>query len=192
MRRPVVIATFVSMVFLGLFGYYAIRVGLYPVAIVNGAPLSAQRFLRTVQSVRHYYAQALTRYTPEQLGLSGPVTDQEVRRATLEKMIEDELVLKTLESTVGDTLSSLVSSKLASIDTAGSDFVQSVTTLYGLSVDEFREAVLIPQARSEILQESPAVQESGAEEWLSRAKAQASIRVFASDLAWDGSKVTVR
>lgn len=181
----------VSMVVLGLSAFYLIRLGFYPVAMVEGRFIGARRFEEAVGVAYHYYVKGLGSQASKEI--QEQLTYEELRRATLDKLIEEELVLRELKNRVGSDLSDIVESKLNNLDFSAPDFEKAVLALYGLSVQRFKEMVLVPKAREEVLEGR--IFKDGSKDliaWLKDRKQKARVTVFAPDLRWDDNKVGIR
>mgnify|MGYP001578494969 CR=1 FL=1 len=187
------------MFFLGLaMGvYYLIQRGYYPAATVGSRIISARMLDEAAQSVVRYYEQAVKTYGSTDPALKEladkEISVREARRATLDKLIENELIARAAESAVGNELARLVETKVSAAKLNDPQFQQAVVALYGLNTERFREFVLEPQAREEILQSvkfSASVEEF--KKWLTTARKSAKVIVLVPDLNWDGEKVTFR
>lgn len=179
---------FGSMVGLGLIGYYFIHSGFYPVAFVNSSLVSARNFDEASASVMRYYSQTLKIEGNERLKQAR----QEIRRATLDKLIENELIYNALDGKVGSNLSGLVENKIKNLKIESSNLKEAVSDLYGLSLERFKELVLEPEAWEELLTDELRSNKSDFNEWLKKERGEASIIILAPDLKWDGEKVTLK
>ena len=185
------------MLGIGLGVYQAIHAGYYPAAFIGSRMVSAHALGEAASSVIHYYEQAVKTYGATDPALQAvrekPISTLEGSRATLDKMIENELVAVELESSVGRDLARLVAGKIDDKKLHDPQFEHAVTALYGLTPEHFRQFVLEPQAREEILQSVKfATKTDEFKNWLTSARKGAKVVVFAPDLFWDGEKVTVR
>ncbi len=71
----------------------------------------------------------------------------------------------------------------------GQDIEKQVATLYNLSLNAFKERVLFPEARLEILQARFALENLNFDEWLTSAKKQANVIILLSGFGWNGEGV---
>ena len=136
---------FLAIMFFGLSAYYFANNKYYPVAVVNGEFISARDFEREFNAALVYYQNVIRTYSEQRVDLAS-VGDFvfELRRATLDNLIEDVLVYNELEDRVSNGLDEAVARKIP-------DFNESAAALYGLSVADFKEMVLVPQAHRELL-----------------------------------------
>jgi hypothetical protein len=141
---------FLGIIFLGLAGYYVIRLGHYPLAIVNGDIVSASHFNEEFAAAYRYYSLSLR--GEKNVDLRGREFVREIRRATLNDLLEKALISQELESRVGGELSRLVESKLAAQKIDRRSIEESAKVLYGLTLADFTQLVLVPQAEREILE----------------------------------------
>ncbi len=182
------------MVGIAMGAYYTVHSGYYPAAIIGSRVVTARTLNEAVGAVAHYYEQALKTYSVTDTSLKDKqISIPEVRRLTLDKMIENEFVSRELEATVGNDLTRLVAAKINTAELQDPEFGKAVATLYGLTRERFRIFVLEPQAREEILQNTKF--EAKADEfknWLTRTRKSASVVILVPDLAWDGEKVVLR
>ncbi len=185
---------FVGLVFVGVGVYYGIRLGLYPVAMVNGSLVSAGQFDETENFIRHYYEKAQETYNVGGVHPGDPLYEAELARATLDQLIGYELIYGKLKTMVGADLSAVVDQKLASAsaNASGPDFAKAVETVYGLSLDRFRERVLVPQAREEILRGRLFAQKRDFDAWFLDARKTSKVIILYSGLVWDGEKVVAK
>ncbi|MEK9186097.1 MAG: SurA N-terminal domain-containing protein [Patescibacteria group bacterium] len=122
---------FLLIIFLGLAGYYVIRSGYYPLAIVNRTPIFASKFIENYGSALVYYQNILQTYPKDTAFDTSEILD-ELKRATLDKLIEDVLIYQELGRVVGTTeVSRLVSEKIP-------NFQESAVSLYGLTPERFK------------------------------------------------------
>jgi len=194
MRKRLVI-TFIAMMVVAVGVHTLITQGWYPAAIVNGKFIGARSFGEAVASVNQYYEQALKTYAPETKEENKGISPTEVKRATLDKMIENELISHELKAMVGNEVPLLVQQKINALGTlSGAEFESAVKTLYGLTPARFRALVLEPQAREEILERkiSAELNNSDFQTFLSDLRQKASVRILISDLYWENGKVVAR
>ena len=192
MRSKSFFIVFLVMVFLGLGLFYFIRFGFYPVAFVNTAIVSARHLDQAVDSVRHYYSQAAETYSPAGTIEATPGVVREIRRATLDKLIENVLIYQELKTRVGSDFEDIVENKIMSLKLNTPNFEKAIATLYGLDLERFKKVVLKPQAQEEILEGRLTLENTDFKKWLEDKRRGASIIILATDLYWDGGKVAVK
>ena len=191
MNQKVMLFLFLGMVAVGLSGYYAVRLGLYPVAVINARFIGARSFAQAADIVGKYYGQLLSQASQNTPSIFSPnLPPAELRRATLDKMVENVLIYNELRNRAGNDLDRLVEGKLEPLKASNPDFEKAVSTLYGLSAGQFTRDVLIPAAHEEILRGYlDGEKKTGYDEWLVSARTGASVIILAPDLRWDGRQV---
>jgi hypothetical protein len=180
---------FITMIAVGLVGYYVASAGWYPVAMVEGNMVSARALHETERFIGAYYARAEETYGILGGSVTNAITPAEIRRATLDKLIENRFLAVELQELHGNGADTLVARKLNASGTDAPGFADAVRTIYGLSLERFTETVLIPQAHEELVREAFA--DAGREygEWLTGVRASADVRVFAPGFMWVGGQV---
>ena len=185
MKKSIVIV-FLIMVGTGLTIFHAIRVGAYPVAVVDQHMITAHHFEEASASVNRYYDQMLKTYRETDPSLQDKsISLPEVRRATLDKLIENVFIGAEYDAVVGENVEPLVTEKVTAAEKENPQFSQAVETLYGLTIERFKEVILKSQAKEEMLKEKKA----DFTDWLVAKRKNAKVYILVSDLQWDGEKV---
>ncbi len=171
------------LVSLGIGVFFITRLGLYPVAFVNWRPIMARDFRTMADSAFSFYLRAIDTYK------RGSFTDAdaaklyaEIQRATLDKLIEGELLSNELDLRFGGRGVTEVDKKLLSIENGKLEAAASA--LYGLTDEEFKKMVLEPQAKREILAEEFKGKNEDFSVWLLDQKRKADIYVLIPGLVW--------
>ncbi len=191
MRRSYFIISFTAFMGIALATYAAIRFSLLPVALVNRSFIGARDFTESVASVEHYYREVAKQAgTPEELG---KVSSLEVKRATLDKLIENALIEDELEARMAEEeIVSTVSQKIGALEEVKTrEFSGAVLALYGISADRFRELVLEPKAKEEIFAGSVGGGETF-EKAVAGLRSRAIVRILIPGLHWENAGVIVR
>lgn len=176
----------IILVSIGIGIFFVTRLGLYPVAFVNYRPILAREFRVMVDSAFGFYLHAIDTYKKEMLtDADAAKLYTEVRRATLDKLIEEILLEQELISRFGRDGAAQVDKKLAGIDNR--KLGSAATALYGLTDEQFKKIVLEPQARREVLLEEFKKKNEDFSAWLLTQKRAASIYVFLPDFVWGNS-----
>jgi hypothetical protein len=183
---------FISIVFTGVIGYYLIHFGFYPIAIVNGSFVSEGRFSETENFIKNYYEKARVTYSLSAIKPGNPEYEAEVARATLDKLIDQKLMRARLKTLIGKELGTIIDQKLANAKATGADFAKAVETIYGLSLDRFTEAVLVPQAEEEILRGRMLATDEDFDAWLIEVRKNGRVIILHPNLTWNGEKVVLR
>jgi len=177
---------------LGLGAAYLIRLGFYPIAIVDGQMISAKIFEEAAGSARHYFNQVANTYLKKEDRDRIPAIREEIRRATLDKLIENTLVYKALTDSADIDVNAVVENRLNGLKTQKPDFEKAVSTLYGLTVSRFTELVLVPQAQQEILEERVKDEAADFSDWIKAVRKKSKVYVLARGLYWNGTEVLMK
>lgn len=169
-------AGFLIMLAIGWGSYFIINKGLYPVVVVNYKFISNRNLENNYQSALGYYTKIKKQDVSEQ------DFQKEIRRATLDKLIENILIYE--EVNLSD-----IESQLATIIQQNPNLEQGAVITYGVSWEVFKNLVLRPQVAIEILQKNLQSKNENLNNWLKNKKQSASIWVFSSGLSWNGERV---
>ncbi len=161
---------------------------VYPVATVNDGLISARTFQIATTAAEHYYGNLLT------LGSATTSVDvfkSEMRRLALQTLIEDELVMSHLKTVYESaSLEAVVAQKMeGALSSSAGNKDEAVRELFGISLEEFKQIVLAPRARLELLAEDLARTQVDPAAWLVQALEEADVTISLSDLAWNDGAV---
>ncbi len=171
-------------------GIYTIISQSYPVALVNWQLINAKNFNSDFNTAVFYYDKVIETYNKNATSsIDSNLVKQEIKKAVLDKSIENILVIDELKKRLATSeLKQMVENKID--DTLnGQDIEKQVATLYNLSLNAFKERVLFPEARLEILQARFALENLNFDEWLTSAKKQANVIILLSGFGWNGEGV---
>jgi len=177
---------------LGLSAAYLIRLGFYPIAVVDGQMISARIFEEAAGSARHYFNQVANTYLKSEDRDRIPEIGEEIRRATLDKLIENILVYKALADASDIDVNTVVEDRLNSLKTQTPDFEKAVSALYGLTALRFQDLFLVPQARQEILEERVKNEAADWSDWIKAVRKKSKVYVLARGLYWNGAEVLIK
>lgn len=169
-----------GLVFLVLCGVAVFSVaegGFYPIAVVNGKLILARDFDKMAESAEFFYARVLDTYNKKKVDEeeSGNLR-RDVERATLERLIEGVLITAELKNQLASRAGDLVDKKLQAVE--NQNLEGAARDLYGLSIADFREMVLYPEAEKEVLTDVLSSENKSFEKWLEEAKSEASTIVL--------------
>ncbi len=177
----------VIMVVVGIGGYVVVSKS-YPVVLVNWRPISVRTFYENTGTAQHYYEKLYERYKKNAQEIQSEAAQQEISRAVLEKLIEDNLIYEELKRRMSaQELSTLLNKKIAEA-IRQKDIQKGVEMLYGISLAEFSEKTLKPLAAREILEDRLKLENKKIEDWLKTAKENAKITFFLPNFSWDSIK----
>ncbi len=145
-------------IIIGLIGllilvfFVLLGLNLYPVAFTSDWLITQKQLNKITAASLVYYQKTLSVYAT-----STPIIDaelkKEIKRAALDKMIEDKLIDETLTKKLGaEKLKKSVNEKLANLSLNG-EIANASQILYNLSLNDFKNLVLTPEAKREILKE---------------------------------------
>ncbi|MBI3442546.1 MAG: hypothetical protein HY007_02170 [Candidatus Sungbacteria bacterium] len=168
-------------------GFVIYAFGLYPVALVNGTPIFARTWTRTldaekrVVNVRAYASHA------ELVDFSSPKNARlldAIRKNTLTFLV-DSVLMNAEGSRVVPDLEQLSMHRVN--DELGRNQVteQTASAVYGLDLATLKEMVLMPQARQEVLDQTLAAEQKNFGDWLRGARGRAKVRFFFVPFTWD-------
>ena len=167
------------MLSIGWGGYAVVHNNLYPVAIVNFKIISKNTFETASLSALNYYKKLKK---PE---VSDADFEKEIRRATLDKLIENILIREEVNSAEVD-------SQLASLLAQNKDLENGVAVAYGISWDNFKNFILRPQVAEEILRKKLQNLKQDISDLLNKKRTEARVFLLASNFKWDGERVDLR
>jgi|GEM_PF-1750790 len=169
--------------------FYGINAKVYPVATVNNSFISTRSFQLAASAAQAYYGA---------IGLPAQVASttqaqfiSQMRMVALQALIEDRLVTARLEELFepSDLAAAMTERTSAALASSSEQTTVAVKELFGLSLDEFQEIILAPQARIELLQSELVNSGTDYDSWLEVELSQAQVSIVVSDLVWEGSRV---
>lgn len=181
-HKKLSILALVGILLIGGIAFVAL--GYYPVLLVNGTPVSARRFFQNVRSASVYEARLIETY-PQSVS-STP--RREIEAEVLNNLVEEALLNDEFHREVGREADTLVEEKLQNLS-EHADLFQNTKMLYGLSMEEFRQAVLVPQAEKDILRGRLFLKGESIDEWMEAARHAAHVTVLSAKFYWDGKRI---
>ncbi|OGY67282.1 MAG: hypothetical protein A3H63_02610 [Candidatus Harrisonbacteria bacterium RIFCSPLOWO2_02_FULL_45_10c] len=184
---------FAAIMVFGVAAYMALHNGQYPISIVNSHIITASTVEKNFVASLTYLQNAALVYRSNPALLETAAARGEIKRATLDKLITDALILSELKTRVsGEEIDTIADTKINQFLYENSDVERAAQALYGLSLAEFKSRVLIPQAYREILEGRMFLAKEDFGAWLSEAKRSARVLVFISDLEWTGEQISIK
>ncbi|MBI4094395.1 MAG: hypothetical protein HY436_01155 [Candidatus Liptonbacteria bacterium] len=192
MSKRTALVVFVSFMAFGLALFALVSNGYYPVAFVDGAAVMNREFEKNYRVALHSLDAAgnIARRAEGALPLAA-VSHLDIERAVFTELIEQRLIRAELARELGDDARRVVQNQLEKFadDAALRDAARN---LYGLSFEEFRDDILVPQAERDVLDGRLFLEGRELDEWLSDAKRTSRVRIFSGTLFWDGAEVQAR
>lgn len=172
--------------------FYVFQEGKKSAAVVGGEAISSARLDKNFRAALQYYKIADQTYQVENVDLSSEPFLRELRRSVLDGLITDTVIIRELEKAYGgEELARRVEANVEAAKKEG-DVAQAAAQIYGMSIDEFTEEVLRPQARYEIMEEYLASEKMDANPWLEERLKKAEVSVSEEGFGWNGKEVTVK
>ena len=163
--------------------------GYYPILVVNGAPVTARRFFMNNEAALRY-AQNIAKTYPSRVS-GAPQDPDEIGASVLTGLVEETLLNQGLQAEAGRDADMLVQEKIAKYGT--DQKLQNATeALYGMTLAQFREEVLIPQAKQDVFKGRLFLKDKSLDEWISDAKKNARVVVLSAQFTWDGEKISAK
>ncbi len=175
------------MVGVGIGGYILVKGDVFPVAVVDSGFISARTFDRSVKALAQYYevsaknAAANNKPVPVSPGTAA------LKKAMLAQLIQDELIARNFHAVAGKDADAVVLKKLESVKdkTESAEFQNAVRAFYGLSIDEFKDFVLIPEARREVITDALRAKHEDFEAWVKGLQTKASVFILLRGFSWE-------
>lgn len=186
-----IITIFAILIGAGFFFSLALGAGIFPVAFVGSTPIMSKSLSEVYSAAMRYY-ENLAQIYGEGEELNTPETKTEIRRATLNKLIDEVIVKKELEKRLGKDLKNIIQTKLSEISKNNKELQNATTLLYGLDFEEFEKFFLVPQAGYEILEGRLIMENTEIESWITQARQTASVVILSPEFIWTGNGVEPR
>lgn len=190
LRSKIIILAVVAAIFLLAFVYF----GFWPVAIVDGSAITAREFNRNYDVGIKIYKNELEIYGEDEKKIKNDEVQKEIKRAVLEKIIENKMVLENLQKLMGEgDIEKKINEKLSAQDLGRDGVKKGIEIAYGLNVDEFKEVVLIPQAKKEILEGNMFIADplNDFDKWYKEKSGQMEVMIFLPGLVWENGAVKI-
>lgn len=183
-RKQVILALAIFAVLLVIF---LISSDFYPILMVNGSAVSAHRFSKNYRAASLYQDNLEKTYS--RVGITTErLSSKDLEVAVLNQLVEAKLIDAGARREAGGDLDYLVSGKIQKYDESR-DLAGAAMSLYGMSYSDFREEVLVPQAKRDILAGRLYLRGEDIREWLRREKQAAQVIIFSKRFRWDGEKI---
>lgn len=166
----------------------------YPVAFVNWQPIIFKSFEKEVFSALYYYQKALETYDSNQVSIiESKEINQEVKRAVLERLIEDALIGQELRKRINNNeLEKMVERRINEVIKNESELQKQAKIIYNLSLEEFKKMVLKPQTEQEILASRLLLENVDFDNWQKEIRQQAKVLIFLPGFEWKDGEVIIK
>jgi len=177
---------FIGGIVIGVTGYW-------PVARVGLAPITYGMFRENFTMADHFYRSNIKITGESDVIMDTKEVQRDLQRATMDALIEGILIDEELEKRYSETdLEQLIKNKTEGIDLQSKEMGKATGLMYGLTPGQFKELVLLPKAKQEILEGNITLQNGVFNDWLTEQKTAANVSVFVPALYWDGKGVQAR
>lgn len=165
----------------------------YPVAFINWRPISLRAFKKDSGTAIYYYQKTLETYSQNDAAIiNSPEVKTEIERAVINKLIENVLIHQELKKRLkNDELEKMAENKVEET-IKGKDIEKEIKILYDLSLDEFKERILKPQAEQEILASRLLLENKNFDEWLKETKSKAKVIILLPNFEWKDGQVMMK
>src|SRR3989344_5828865 len=172
-----------------VFGAYFVLGGFYPIVLVDFKIISSRDFNKDYFGALIYYKNALDVYDSDSDLINADEVKNEIKRAVLDNLIENILIDKELKSELSSFNINELTDKKIEEAIRGKSVKEEAKTLYGFSYKEFKDRVMVPQAKKEILETNFLSKGEKFEEKIAEAKSKAKVAIFLSGFQWNGKEV---
>ena len=174
----------IVLVFLGFGLLNLIRIGWYPVALVNAQLVWGYSLDKEYSSALKYYSQMLNTYKGKEVSDKQiKKIKKEVKQATLDKIIEKMIIANNANELIGDDKTKLIEAKVKKY-LQDPKLKAAASALFNLSFDDFKAIILVPQAEREILEEQFSSENRDFKSWLKNQKKEAKVYLFTKEFIW--------
>lgn len=180
----------VGLVIIGGGIFYIVHYRQFPTAVINGSMIFADEFERVAFSALQFYVKSTE--ATKRRALTQEEVDalySEIRRATLDKLMSERLVDNELARRFGGNVEEMAGEKLVVADTERLRDV--IAPLYGMTFEEFRMLLLLPEAKREVLNDALRDESRSAESWLNDARRNARVIMLLPNLVWKNGGVEI-
>jgi len=168
-----------------------VAAGLYPVALVDGAPIFSRVWKKAEDASEHFINTQLRANGKKPIDFLSSGNAEvllQIKRETLQALIEDEFFKQEGKKlTEGFDLSSRQLAEEAV--QKGENMDKAAKLAYDLSLADFKELVLLPQARRDFLKEILAEKGQDFDKWMSETIKKKTVRLFFTPFKWSGETV---
>ncbi|TSC96655.1 MAG: Uncharacterized protein Athens071426_8 [Parcubacteria group bacterium Athens0714_26] len=190
MNLKIAIVVFLGFIAFGL-GLYGLSVrGYYPVIAVNYHFISAAAADKYYGSAVNYLRGTIVASKADPAALDDKNQLEEIRRAVLDKLVENSLIYQEVKAREKENLDEKVKKKIEQVGDLDK-LKEKAGVVYGLTSDDFVNLVLIPEAYREVLQDDMLSVREDFNEWLQEVKRKAGVFVFKKGFGWDGQGIKI-
>lgn len=178
-------------ILLAVIVFACMATGIYPVAFVNGSPILARAWKEAEAAAIQFMQATMVSSGKAPIDFSHPENARlllQARKDALLALIENKLVTKEGDEVIED-FDMRAQERVDSAVRGSVNLKQGAELLYGLDFNKFRDLVLLPQARRDLLRETFEKKKQDFSRWFSALKANARVRLLFTPFLWDGERV---
>ncbi|MBI4085356.1 MAG: SurA N-terminal domain-containing protein [Candidatus Liptonbacteria bacterium] len=175
---------------IGTSAVFLVSSGYYPVAIVNGHFIPAKSFAHDYSIASTYYKNLLKAGNASSSAQTS-LTEDQIGQSVLSQLIENALIDGGVRKEVGGNLNKMIDEKVNQA-IAFPDAEKAISAFYGITLEDFKKDILVPQAKRDILTGNLLLKGEKIDDWLQTAKKSSSVIVLSGRFYWDGENVGVR
>ncbi len=169
--------------------YFYLRTNSLPAAVVNWSFIS-QSEIDDYYNMSHNYLVLASTSNSDLQTLAATSTQKDIKRAVIEKLIENKLIYAEAQKRVGNDLKEIANQKIQNaLKTI--DINDAVNKMFGISIENYTEEELLPDAYKEILQGRMDASGEDFNNWLENAKNNAHVFILIPGYYWDGKSVKI-
>lgn len=176
---------------LAVIAFACMVTGIYPVALVNGSPILARTWKQAEAAAIQFMQAAMVGSGKAPIDFAQPENARlllQARKDALLALIENKLVAKGGDEVIED-FDTRAQERVDSVVRESVNLKQGAELLYGLDFNKFRDLVLLPQARRDLLREIFEKKKEDFSRWFSTLKTNARVRLLFTPFSWDGERV---
>ncbi len=158
----------------------------YPVAFVGWREISSDK-LKTDSAIgMYYYKKAIETYIQDKVEIMDSTEAKTtVQQAALNRLVENifvhqELLRRLKEKEIQEMVDKKISDVLNK-----PNITQEVKTLYGISLEDFKNRLLVPTAEGEILESRLLLEGKSFNDWIREARSKNSVIILLPGFVWD-------
>lgn len=183
MKITLLIVFFLSIVSLGI-----VMAGVYPVALVNNSPIFYRTWEKAQDAAKRFSNAEATQGGGTPINFSSPKNSnlvKEIQKNTLTRLIENKILAEKGE-TIVDGFEVLSKERVADVLRQNPDIKKAAEAVYGLNMQDFKQLVLMPQARIDTANEIFSEKGASFDAWFVQAKKDTSVKLMFTSFRWTG------
>lgn len=167
--------------------------GYWPIARVGSSLITYNVFKVNFTILDHYYRSTIKITGQSDIVVEAKEVQQDLQRAAMEGLIEGMLIDEELSKRYSASdLTQLIENKIGGISLESPDMEKAMELMYGLTPVQFRDLVLVPKAKREILEGNISLQNDTFTNWINKEKASVRVTLFVPSLYWTSDGVQVK